>query len=145
GIEHHLAAFLVTFAGEGSLGMERFLRDSPDGNAPTIRATFELGTEIRAADYVRAQQYRRLLYESVDRALDGVDALVTPAMRDVAWRWDELHDVDLGILGFLAPFDLTGHPALSLPAPADGLPVGFHLVDRFGQDERLLDVVAWIE
>jgi Asp-tRNA(Asn)/Glu-tRNA(Gln) amidotransferase A subunit family amidase len=43
-------------------------------------------------------------------------------------------------VGFTWLFNLTGHPALSLPAglTADGLPVGLHLVARQHGDALLL-------
>jgi len=41
---------------------------------------------------------------------------------------------------YLFPFNLTGHPAVALPAAlsADGLPIGVQLVGRRWGDERLL-------
>ena len=45
------------------------------------------------------------------------------------------------------PFNLTGHPALSLPAgrAAGGLPIGLQLVGRWHDDRLLLDVAALLE
>jgi Asp-tRNA(Asn)/Glu-tRNA(Gln) amidotransferase A subunit family amidase len=44
-------------------------------------------------------------------------------------------------------FNLTGHPAIALPAGAgdDGLPRGIQLVGARGRTERLLDVAAAVE
>jgi aspartyl-tRNA(Asn)/glutamyl-tRNA(Gln) amidotransferase subunit A len=43
-------------------------------------------------------------------------------------------------------FDITGHPAISLPCGAsDGLPVGLQLVGRRGGTRQLLAAAATIE
>ena len=46
---------------------------------------------------------------------------------------------------FTAPFNVTGQPALSLPYPTTGLPIGVQLVGRRGADHLLLAVAASLE
>lgn len=46
---------------------------------------------------------------------------------------------------FTAPFNVTGQPALSLPFPTTGLPIGVQLVGRRGADHLLLAVAASLE
>jgi Asp-tRNA(Asn)/Glu-tRNA(Gln) amidotransferase A subunit family amidase len=43
------------------------------------------------------------------------------------------------------PFNLTGHPAITLPAPSDGLPLGLQLVGRRGGTAGLLAIAAACE
>ena len=45
------------------------------------------------------------------------------------------------------PFNLTGHPAIVLPAGlhSDGLPVSLQIVGRRGEDQRLLRIAALFE
>jgi aspartyl-tRNA(Asn)/glutamyl-tRNA(Gln) amidotransferase subunit A len=45
------------------------------------------------------------------------------------------------------PFNMTGHPAISLPCGfgRDGLPIGLQLVGRFRADADLLRVSAQFE
>jgi len=45
------------------------------------------------------------------------------------------------------PFNLTGHPAITLPCgfDAQGLPIGLQLVGRFRQDAALLRTAALFE
>lgn len=45
------------------------------------------------------------------------------------------------------PFNLTGHPALSLPCgrSQDGLPIGLQLVASWNADRYLLDAAARLE
>jgi aspartyl-tRNA(Asn)/glutamyl-tRNA(Gln) amidotransferase subunit A len=146
GIEDHLPAAMLTIIGEASLAFEDILRTTPEGLAPMIRAKLELGVDLRAADYLRAQRYRSMLRESVESALDGLDALISPTMLRTAWTWRELDEFEeFVVFGYTAPFSLTGNPALSLPLPVTGLPIGLQLIGHRGQDERLLDVARWLE
>jgi amidase len=48
---------------------------------------------------------------------------------------------------FCAPFNMTGQPAMSVPLywTKDNLPVGTHLVARFGEEATLLQVAAQLE
>ena len=51
-----------------------------------------------------------------------------------------------GLLANTSPTDMTGHPALSMPAAeADGLPVGVMLIGRHFDDARLLAVARTYE
>lgn len=70
---------------------------------------------------------------------DEYDVLVTPTSFQPAWPLGAVvGPAQVGTL--LAPFSLTGQPALSLPLHQtdEGLPVGVQLVGRPGSDEVLL-------
>jgi len=43
------------------------------------------------------------------------------------------------------PFNMSGHPAISLPIRAAGLPVGLQLVGRFDDTAGLLRIAAECE
>jgi amidase len=50
------------------------------------------------------------------------------------------------VLSNTIPTDMTGHPALSIPAAeADGLPVGVMLIGRHFDEKRLLGLAAVYE
>ena len=70
------------------------------------------------------------------------DVLVTPASFQPAWPLGAtIGPAEVGTL--LAPFSLSGQPALCLPLhhTESGLPVGVQLVGRRGSDEVLLRLV----
>ena len=77
----------------------------------------------------------------------GVDALAGPTVGYVAPAEDPPFGLgdDNAEGRFTGPYNLTGHPALSLPAPAAGLPVGLQLAGRAGADFALLEVAAAAE
>jgi Asp-tRNA(Asn)/Glu-tRNA(Gln) amidotransferase A subunit family amidase len=53
--------------------------------------------------------------------------------------------VRAAMLKHTQPFNLTGHPAVTLPLPSDGLPAGLQLVGRRGGTAGLLAVAAACE
>ena len=89
-------------------------------------------------DYGKAQNLGRRLRAAYDRALAEVDLLLLPTMprtADVLPAADasreEQFATAVATVVNAAPFDLTGHPALSVPCGmVDGLPVGAMVVGR---------------
>ena len=97
--------------------------------------------------YARAQRARELVTAGVDDALEGVDALAGPTTPMVAPAWggeNYLADSSLDeAVRTTGPFNLTGHPAVSVPCGAvDGLPVGLQFVARRGADATALRAAA---
>src|SRR5262249_24800965 len=82
----------------------------------------------------------------------GIDALLMPTTPGAAHRLDpglSLAERVLrgwAVLANTIPADLTGHPALTIPAAeADGLPVGVMLLGRLFDDDTLLSLAATYE
>jgi aspartyl-tRNA(Asn)/glutamyl-tRNA(Gln) amidotransferase subunit A len=49
--------------------------------------------------------------------------------------------------GYLYPFNLTGHPAMSVPCgfTTDGLPIGLQLIGPWFGEQRMIDVATALE
>ncbi|MFD1567259.1 amidase [Halolamina litorea] len=97
--------------------------------------------------YARAQRARELVTAGVDDALDGVDVLAGPTTPMVAPAWEGenyLADSTLDeAVRTTGPFNLTGHPAVSVPCGSDdGLPVGLQFIGRRGADASALRAAA---
>jgi 2-dehydropantoate 2-reductase len=121
-------------------------RDS-SGYAAGTRALLDFGASVSEAQYAGALARRGELTAAIDASLAGVDALAGPTVGFVAPEQDPPFGVgeDSGEGRFTGPYNLTGHPAVSLPVPAPGLPVGLQLAGRRGADAQLLQTAAAAE
>ncbi len=126
-------------------------RDFLDRNAlmgQALRDKMMTGFGIRAVDYLAAQRQRRLLADELDRAMDGLAALLLPCTSITA---PGLDDADAVVAftrqAFVAPFNISGHPALSLPTgfDGDGMPTAAQLVGQLFAEPALLGIAARCE
>ena len=107
------------------------------------------------ADYLTALHQRDSFIQMWEQFFDRWDALLCPVAMTTAFEhcpmgtplpvdgepaeyWD--------IVGYSAPFNLTGHPAVVLPLGKDqnGLPIGVQIVGRRWGEERLLTIAKTI-
>ena len=108
---------------------------------PSVRTRLELGGYVLAQDYVLAQQGRKVLAKEVDDALRKCDVLLLPTLlgSDTVTVGEISSSVRALTLRMTQLFDLTGHPAISLPSGfVKGLPVGTQLVGNRYQTSTLL-------
>jgi aspartyl-tRNA(Asn)/glutamyl-tRNA(Gln) amidotransferase subunit A len=85
---------------------------------------------------------------AIGAAFDEVDLLMTPTTATTAFAAEgpppfEIAGERVGGMGsvpFTAPFNVSGQPAVSIPAglSADGLPVGLQVVTRRHDEELVL-------
>jgi len=116
--------------------------------APTVKLKMVFGRYLRERFHGRfhrkAQNLRRDLTAAYDEALSEVDLLAMPTTPMTAFeRVDDLSRQELvqraagktGRTRNTMPFDMTGHPAISVPCGlVDGLPAGLMLVgERFDE------------
>lgn len=82
------------------------------------------------AGYVAAQNARHEFHAAVDDTLEAYDALLLPTTPMTAPDFGEVsEDTDLlSTIAHTSPFNLTGHPALSVPVEAGAEPVGCQVV-----------------
>jgi aspartyl-tRNA(Asn)/glutamyl-tRNA(Gln) amidotransferase subunit A len=132
---------------------------TPEKLDPTLMATIDAGRRYSAADLCEAQFARTACFAKVQDVLARFDLIASPTLSAPALRlgYDPLGRVEIAgrdagnIRGawypYTYPFNLTGHPALSMPCglSAAGLPVGLQLVGRWHEDHYLLDVAARLE
>lgn len=140
---------------EASWYHARMVEAHPDGYSPGVRLRLEMGRYILAEDYVRALHLGDLLRAEVDRALAPFDALLLPTLPITAPPLGAASvDVDGAQLPVRAVmlkltqlFNITGHPAMALPAGSnkDGWPISMQLVGHRNESRRLLDVASAVE
>ena len=127
----------------------------PDKFSESVRTRLQMGATISRDDYVRAQADRAQMRGSVDAALSRCDALVLATMpippqkigaatARVNGNEEPLRPLTLRHTQL---FNLTGHPAISLPCgkTRDGLPCGFQMVGRHKHTADLLHVALTCE
>ena len=105
-------------------------------------------TTLGATTYAKARNLVPTARAAYDAALGRYDVLVMPTLPYVATELPE-PGIDrasyltkaLGMVVNAAPLDVTGHPALSVPAgQVDGLPVGMMIIGKSFDDATVLRV-----
>jgi Asp-tRNA(Asn)/Glu-tRNA(Gln) amidotransferase A subunit family amidase len=115
--------------------------------AEGTRALLAFGASVSDGQYAAALDRRAELTAAIDASLAGVDVLAGPTVGYQAPEQDPPFGAgdDNGESRFTGPYNLSGHPAVSLPVPAAGLPAGLQLGGRRGADAALLRVAAAAE
>jgi len=166
GMRYALAAYYVICTGEASSNLARFdgvrygpavdIRKSWHDAYQEIRqanfgaevrrrvmlGTFALSAGYAGRYYAKALGARQKIRQDFERALRDADVIAGPTMPTVAFRLGEKTDpLSLYLADILtAPANLAGIPAISVPCGrVDGLPVGFQLMGRQFEDERVVD------
>ncbi|WDD93148.1 amidase [Burkholderia sp. FERM BP-3421] len=134
-------------------------------NAETSRAfghlvaTGRLGADLDArlrtaatttpATQAAAEVVRARFAAQVDFALRNADVLVLPTLPALPITLDEARSgvSVIAMSSLIRPFNLSGHPALSLPLPLAGSPLksGLQIVGRKGADEQVCAIAAHFE
>jgi len=120
-----------------------------DELSDTLKITMVLGEyfiqHYRGHFYAKAQNLSRKLTAAYDAALADFDLLLMPTLPITATpipapgaSLEEVITRAFEVLPNTCPFDVTGHPAMSIPCGlVDGLPVGMMLVGRNYEEETI--------
>jgi aspartyl-tRNA(Asn)/glutamyl-tRNA(Gln) amidotransferase subunit A len=152
-------AFLVFLRSMLLARLGRHVERTPEKLDPTLIATINAGRSYSAADFCEAQFARTACFAKVQDILSRFDLIASPTLSAPALPlgFDPLGRVEIAgrdagtIRGawypYTYPFNLTGHPALSMPCglSSNRLPIGLQLVGRWHEDAYLLDVAARLE
>jgi len=143
---HYVTSLLDAFA--------RGWRSRPDDMSETVKTGLFFGEYARryyhGRYYAKAQNLRRSLRAAYDDVLATHDVLLmptipfraTPIPAPDASREDYVARA-FDMIGNTAPFDASGHPAMSIPCGmAGGLPIGAMLVGRRLEEPMLLRAAA---
>src|SRR5262245_24965689 len=113
-----------------------------------VRQRLLVGAFVSSADYLKGQRVRGLIREEVNRRLADVDVLLAPATpiaatpvdRDQVVLGGRPQPVRASLIRYTRVFNLTGHPAASVPCgfTAGGLPIGLHVIGRAFDEATVL-------
>jgi aspartyl-tRNA(Asn)/glutamyl-tRNA(Gln) amidotransferase subunit A len=147
------AAYLHIALTEAAAFHAKTLESRPADYTPTVRVRLEAGRYVLAEDYLRALRCRDVLRAEVSAALDGRDGLLLPALAvpatplgaatvPVRGGDEPVRNVTLRLTQL---FNLTGHPAITVPCgtTGGGLPIGAQLVGM--RTATLLQTAATLE
>jgi len=104
-------------------------------------------TRYHGRYYAKAQNQVQLLIKAYDNAFRDVDILVMPTAAPVGKAlplienptFEEIIQLGMGYHRNTCPFNLAGHPAMSVPcARSNGLPIGMMLVGRKFEEKTVL-------
>lgn len=119
------------------------------------RLQADLEARLRAAantsdqDVENAERVRTRFTHAVDHALEAVDVLVMPTLPDFPITLEQARNGTsvIAMSSLIRPFNLSGHPALSLPVPVRGatLKAGLQIIGRHGADELVCAVASRVE
>ena len=120
---------------------------------PVLVALAERGRSLSPQDLVEGDFLRQQLRDTVERLFYEVDIVVSPVAECLAFDVEHEYPPGTELDGFQKwapwtyPFNLTGNPAISLPAglSATGLPIGVQLVTALDKDEFLLRIAHQVE
>jgi aspartyl-tRNA(Asn)/glutamyl-tRNA(Gln) amidotransferase subunit A len=160
-------ATTITFA-EAAEYHENWLRTRPSDYGFEVRRALEAGLMMPALHYVRAQRFRAIVLAEALAAYEQFDVLAAPTAAIPApliaaghrprarkaqpsendsggksrSRGDEPVDLVASVLRFTAPFNVTGQPAIAVPAglSSDGLPLSIQLIGRPFDEATVLNV-----
>jgi aspartyl-tRNA(Asn)/glutamyl-tRNA(Gln) amidotransferase subunit A len=138
-----------------AIHQETLLR-SPELYERPARERLMVGAFARASDYVDALRLRRRLALMFNHdIMSRYDLVLTSAAVRPAWRFDEMPDEPMHMLGLTTyAFNVTGNPAMSVPCgfSTSGLPLSLQLVGRMFDEATVLragaayeDATRWMD
>lgn len=155
GMDAAAAIQLNTICAEASATHNERLQQRGEALGEDVRVRLEIGNFLPGHWYVKAQKMRRQLADHMDAAFGQADFLICPTMRapappvgavrvEIEGRSYALHTA---VTQLTMPFNLTGHPAISIPwsQTLDGLPLALQIIGRRSADWQVLAIAERLE
>ncbi|MFS2026198.1 amidase [Massilia sp. CT11-137] len=124
---------------------DRYPRMQADYGA-VLAAVIETGKALSGTDYQAILLRRAAFRGRVDRVLAAVDVLLTPVQPFAPLTLAQIRtlgtqpDLIAGLQRYTCPFNMSGHPTLTLPGGCtdDGMPIGLQLVAPRWREDALV-------
>jgi aspartyl-tRNA(Asn)/glutamyl-tRNA(Gln) amidotransferase subunit A len=121
------------------------LAQQPQNYGKATRDRVREGALISAVDYIQSQRARTAIREQMREILTTVDVIASPTQPQAATKFTDLDgDARYRRPSYTNPYNLTGLPAISIPAgfTSDGRPIGLQIAGR-GYDEATVLQVSY--
>lgn len=169
--EHAVATYYIIAPAEASSNLSRFdgvryghrtaqpadilslyQQSREEGFGSEVKRRILLGTYVLSSGYYdayynKAQKVRTLICRDFSQAFEKVDVILSPVAPSPARKLGECSNP---IEDFLAdvctiPVNLAGLPAMSVPLPVAGLPIGLQVIAPHWHEARMLRVAQAVE
>ncbi|CAM4377380.1 amidase [Acinetobacter pragensis] len=113
-----------------------------DVHTRLLKASETTRQQVAEAEYVKEK-----FSQEVDALLNQYDALLLPTLPQIPPQVADAENTVafLNLTGLVRPFNLSGHPAISVPLETkDGLPVGLQIVAKKTADEQLCAIAEFV-
>ncbi len=112
--------------------------------------TYVLSSGYYDAYYLKAQKVRQLIKNDFDKVFNEVDSILTPSTPNSAFKIGEKTDDPVSMYLndiFTVPVNLSGLPAISVPAGYDknNLPLGLQFIGKTFDEQTILNLSLAIE
>ncbi len=133
---------------------ELYKANRSEGLGSEVKRRIMLGTYVLSAGYyeayyARAQKVRQLIKQDFENAFKEVDVIVGPTAPTPAFEIGSKSNDPLSLYLediYTVPVNMAGLPAISVPAGfVDKLPVGLHIIGKWDEDYKLLDIAEAFE
>jgi aspartyl-tRNA(Asn)/glutamyl-tRNA(Gln) amidotransferase subunit A len=140
-------------SGKNLIEMYENTRSEGFGNEVKRRiliGTYVLSSGYYDAYYLKAQKVRKLIKNDFDKSFKDVDAILTPSTPSSAFKVGAKTDDPVSMYLndiFTVPVNLSGLPAISVPAGYDknNLPLGLQLIGKAFDEQTILNLSLAIE
>ncbi len=146
--------FTLAVAEAGYVHKEKIAREL-EKYGDDVKAVMESSSSIRAIDYISALRRKEQITADFNRLFNEIDLIVTPTLpalpkpigEEVVQINGEPEQLFNCLIRYTSYFNLTGHPAISIPAGLtdEKLPVGVQFVGEKLNEQRLISAAAAFE
>lgn len=124
---------------------ERWLKQRPEDYCEISQRKLLAGAFIRADEYIKALQARRILCAEFDELMQQFDVVITLSGLELPCRIDRPDDIGSTYERHVRmPFNITGTPAIAVPTgfSREGIPLGMQIAGK-AFDEATVYRAAW--
>lgn len=136
--------------------LEAFWPERTDDLTPVVMLSMQIAEALTPSSAAKAQRERYELLRRVNEVLEEVDLIMTPTTPTVGFGAEGPFPSEIDsfpikhtllTICFTFPFNLTGHPAVTIPAGLDseGMPVGLQIAGPRLSEPTLLSLARLFE
>ncbi|SFG96909.1 amidase [Sporolactobacillus nakayamae] len=140
-----------------SASAEPLLENHADELSDGLKNMIQRARGLSAIDFDKLGGYRSYLYQTIQHLFDTYDVVLSPTLVSSDIKFDAFNPEQLNghaidqendwTLAITSIFNLTGHPAASLPVgfTKEGVPIGMQAICKRLDDVTLFQFAKWIE